>query len=479
MLKGVNMKNETKNNKVENKLEELTKVKNKWCLCSEEEKKIVFKFSEGYKNFISNNKTERECLSHCVLQAQKNGFVDLKDVIKNKTKLKVGDKIYAVNQNKTIALFVIGKENIENGLNILGAHIDSPRLDLKASPLYEKNGFCLFDTHYYGGIKNYQWVTMPLALHGVVVKKDGTVIDVNIGEKDDDPVFYISDLLPHLKKPKSEEEISGEQLDLIVANMSYKNDKESEVVIDNLKKILSTHNIEESDFISAEIEVVPAGKARDMGFDKSMIVGYGHDDRSCAYTSLQAILECKNPQKTAVCLLVDKEEIGSYGATGMKSRFFENCVAEIINLSGTYSELKLKRALASSNMISSDVTAGYDPSWAASYNIQTDAFLSCGLSFNKYTGSRGKSGSNDASPEFISKLRKILDDNKIFYQFTEMGKVDQGGGGTIAYILAEYGMNVIDAGIPLLSMHAPWEVASKLDLYHAYLFYKAFLKEMK
>ncbi len=468
----------TKNNKIENKVESLTKVKNKWCLCDDAEKKKIFDFAEKYKNFLSNNKTERECSDFVVAEAEKKGFKNLFQLQKSKTKLKAGDKVYAVNQNKTVALFVLGSDEIENGLNILGAHIDSPRLDLKSNPLYEKNGFCLFDTHYYGGIKNYQWVTLPLALHGVVVKKNGETVKINIGEKEDDPVFYITDLLPHLKKDKGLQEVSGEQLDVVVANMSFKAGNESEKTIENLKKILKTYQIEEDDFISAEIEVVPAGKARDLGLDRSMIVGYGHDDRSCAYTSLQAILECEKPKRTAVCLLVDKEEIGSYGATGMKSKFFENCVAEVINLTGTYSELKLKRALSNSNMISSDVTAGYDPSWASSYNIQTDAFLACGLSFNKYTGSRGKYDSNDASPEYIARLRKILDDNNLFYQFTEMGKVDQGGGGTIAYILAEYGMNVIDAGVPLLSMHAPFEVASKLDIYHAYLFYKAFLKEM-
>ncbi len=469
----------TKTNKIENNLEKATKVKNKWCLCDENQKKTVFKFNEGYIKFISENKTERECASSAVLEAEKHGFINLAEAIKSKKKLSAGDKVYAVNQKKSVVLFVLGTEKMENGLNILGAHIDSPRLDLKSTPLYEKNGFCLMDTHYYGGIKNYQWVTLPLAMHGVVVKKDGKVININIGEKEGDPVFYISDLLPHLRKENGKDEVSGEQLDIVVGNMSYKKDKESEVVIENLKKILKTYDIEEDDFVSAEIEIVPAGRARELGFDRSMIVGYGHDDRSCAYTSLQAILQCEKPKRTAVCLLVDKEEIGSNGATGMKSRFFENIVAEVMSLAGQYNELSLKRTLTNSNMISSDVTAGYDPSWAASYNIQTDAFLACGLSFNKYTGHRGKSGANDASPEYIAKLRKILEDNNIFFQFTEMGKVDQGGGGTIAYILAEYGMNVIDAGIPLLSMHAPFEVASKLDIYHAYLFYKAFLKDMK
>lgn len=471
-----NQKNIKKTEKIE---KNITKNKNKWVLTSENDKKIIFKFSEEYKNFLSNNKTERECNKFAIDEAIKHGFINLETAIKNNKKIKFGDKIYAINDDKSIVLFVIGKESLENGMNILGAHVDSPRLDLKSNPLFEKNGFCLFDTHYYGGIKGYQWITLPLALHGVVIKKDGKKIDINIGEKNDDPVFYISDLLPHLRKTNEKEIISGEQLDVIVGNMAFADEKNSEKVIENLKKILKKFNIEEDDFISAEIEVVPAGPARDMGFDRSMIVGYGHDDRSCAFTSLKAILECEKPNKTAVCLLVDKEEIGSYGATGMKSRFFENTVAEIINLCGTYSELKLKRALKNSNMISSDVTAGFDPSWAGSFNIDTDAFLSSGLSFNKYTGARGKSGSNDANPEYIAKLRKILDENKIFYQFTEMGKVDQGGGGTIAYILAEYGMNVIDAGIPLLSMHAPFEVASKLDIYHAYLFYKAFLKDMK
>ncbi len=467
----------TKTNK--NEKENVTKIKNKWCLCDEKDKKIIFNFAEEYKDFLSTCKTERECLNYAVNKAEKHGFKNLKEAIKNNTKLKAGDKVYAVNKEKAIVLFVIGSESFESGLNIIGAHIDSPRLDLKSTPLYEKNGFCLMDTHYYGGIKKYQWVTMPLAMHGVVVKKDGTILNINIGEKEDDPVFYISDLLPHLKKEKSIEEVTGEQLDVIVGNMSFKNNGQNEVVIENLKQILHSMNIDEDDFMSAEIEIVPAGKARDLGFDRSMIAGYGHDDRSCSYTCLQAILECEKPKLTSVCLLVDKEEIGSYGATGMKSHFFENMVAEVLNLAGKYSELTLKRCLNNSNMISSDVTAGYDPTWAASYNLQTDAFLSSGISFNKYTGGRGKSGSNDASPEYIAQIRKILDDNKIFYQFTEMGKVDQGGGGTIAYILAEYGMNVIDAGIPLLSMHAPWEVASKLDLYNAYLFYKAFFKDMK
>ena len=344
----------TKNNKIDNKIESLTKVKNKWCLCDDGEKKKIFDFAEKYKNFLSNNKTERECSDFVVAEAEKKGFKNLFQLQKSKTKLKAGDKVYAVNQNKTVALFVLGSDEIENGLNILGAHIDSPRLDLKSNPLYEKNGFCLFDTHYYGGIKNYQWVTLPLALHGVVVKKNGETVKINIGEKEDDPVFYITDLLPHLKKDKGLQEVSGEQLDVVVANMSFKAGNESEKTIENLKKILKTYQIEEDDFISAEIEVVPAGKARDLGLDRSMIVGYGHDDRSCAYTSLQAILECEKPKRTAVCLLVDKEEIGSYGATGMKSKFFENCVAEVINLTGTYSELKLKRALSNSNMISSD-----------------------------------------------------------------------------------------------------------------------------
>lgn len=469
----------TQKNNIECKLEEISKIKNKWCLCNENEKNNIFAFSEGYKKFLSENKTERECINFAITEAEKHGFISLQQAIKKNKKLKTGDKIYANNQNKSLILFVLGKQPMENGLNILGAHVDSPRLDLKAKPLYEKNGFCLFDTHYYGGIKNFQWITLPLAIHGVVIKKNGEEIKVNIGEKEDDPVFYISDLLPHLKKDDSKEIISSEQLDVIVGNMSFKKDKESEKVIDNLKKILKSYNIEEDDLVSAELEIVPAGKARDMGLDRSMIVGYGHDDRSCAYSSMQAILECKDVEHTAVCLLVDKEEIGSYGSTGMKSRYFENMVAEVMNLKGEYSELGLKRALNRSNMISSDVTAGYDPSWAGAFNAQTEAFLACGLSFNKYTGSRGKGGANDASPEYIAKLRNILDNNNIYYQFTEMGKVDRGGGGTIAYILAEYGMNVIDAGIPLLSMHSPWEVASKLDIYHAYKFYKAFLKDMK
>ncbi|MBQ8845256.1 MAG: aminopeptidase [Clostridia bacterium] len=455
-------------------------VNNKWLCYNEEQKNLAYEFCEGYKDFLSNSKTERESIKNAIALAEANGFRNINDLIKNNEKLNPGDKVYAINMNKAIVLFVIGEEAFEKGLNIVGAHIDSPRLDLKCNPIYENSGFCLLDTHYYGGIKKYQWVTTPLALHGIVCKKDGTKIDFVIGENEDDPVFAITDLLPHLDKDKQnrKEVIEGEELDLIVGNIPDKDEKENPIA-KNIMNLLNELGIEEDDFLSAEIEVVPSGRARDFGLDRSMILGYGHDDRSCAYSSLKAILGVKNPKRTAVCLLVDKEEIGSVGATGMKSKFFENMVAEVMNLFEGYQELKFKRCLNHSCMISSDVTAGYDPVWPAPMNKKTEAFLSRGISFNKFTGHRGKSEANDANPEFIARLRKICEDNKILFQFNEMGKVDAGGGGTIAYILAEYGMEVIDAGIPLLSMHAPWEVASKLDIYESYRFYDVFLNSFE
>ncbi|BCN29982.1 aminopeptidase [Anaeromicropila herbilytica] len=459
------------------------KSKNAWEKYDEKQQVEVMSFSEGYKQFISDCKTERECITDVIAKAEAKGFRNLEKLIKNKESLNPGDKVYANNMGKSIALFVIGKKGIEEGFNILGAHVDSPRLDLKQNPLYEEEELALLDTHYYGGIKKYQWVTIPLALHGVVVKKDGTLINVSIGEKEDEPVVGISDLLIHLSATqmdkKASKVIEGEDLNILVGSIPFGTDeKEKEKVKANVLRILKEkYDFEEEDFLSAEIEVVPAGKARDYGLDRSMIMGYGHDDRICAYTSLMAIFEVKVPEKTSVCLLVDKEEIGSVGATGMKSRFFENTVAEILDLRSEYSELKVRRALKNSKMLSADVSAAFDPNFAGVMEKKNAAYFGHGLVFNKYTGARGKSGSNDANPEFIAEIRRIMDDNNVTFQTAELGKVDQGGGGTIAYILAEYDMEVIDCGIALHNMHAPWEVASKVDIYEAKRGYQAFLLE--
>lgn len=444
----------------------------------------VFQFAENYRKFISDCKTERECVSFFVEKAEKAGFVNLEKVIAEHTALKAGDRVYANNMGKGMALFVIGKESMEKGMNILGAHIDSPRLDLKQDPLYEDTDFAMLDTHYYGGIKKYQWVTLPLALHGVIAKKDGTVVEVNIGDKPGDPVFGVSDLLIHLSgeqlEKKAAKVIEGENLDLLIGSipMQTEDEKVKEKVKANIMNLLSKeYGIEEEDFLSAEIEVVPAGEARDYGFDRSMIMGYGHDDRVCAYPSFEAMLVSEDPEITSVCLLVDKEEIGSVGASGMQSRFFENTVAEVMAAAGSYSELALRRALAGSRVLSSDVSAAFDPNFPSVMTKRNTAYFGKGLVFNKYTGSRGKGGSNDANAEYIGKLRNIMDTNEVSFQTAELGKVDQGGGGTIAYILANYGMNVIDSGVPVLNMHAPWEIISKVDLYEAYRGYIAFLKE--
>ena len=444
----------------------------------------VFQFAENYRKFISDCKTERECVTFFVEKAEKAGFVNLEKVIAEHTALKAGDRVYANNMGKGMALFVIGKESMEKGMNILGAHIDSPRLDLKQDPLYEDTDFAMLDTHYYGGIKKYQWVTLPLALHGVIAKKDGTVVEVNIGDKPGDPVFGVSDLLIHLSgeqlEKKAAKVIEGENLDLLIGSipMQTEDEKVKEKVKANIMNLLSKeYGIEEEDFLSAEIEVVPAGEARDYGFDRSMIMGYGHDDRVCAYPSFEAMLVSENPEITSVCLLVDKEEIGSVGASGMQSRFFENTVAEVMAAAGSYSELALRRALANSKVLSSDVSAAFDPNFPSVMTKRNTAYFGKGLVFNKYTGSRGKGGSNDANAEYIGKLRNIMDTNEVSFQTAELGKVDQGGGGTIAYILANYGMNVIDSGVPVLNMHAPWEIISKVDLYEAYRGYIAFLKE--
>ena len=444
----------------------------------------VFQFAENYRKFISDCKTERECVDFFVEKAEKAGFVNLEKVIAEHTALKAGDRVYANNMGKGMALFVIGKESMEKGMNILGAHIDSPRLDLKQDPLYEDTDFAMLDTHYYGGIKKYQWVTLPLALHGVIAKKDGTVVKVNVGDKPGDPVFGVSDLLIHLSgeqlEKKAAKVIEGENLDLLIGSipMQTEDEKVKEKVKANIMNLLSKeYGIEEEDFLSAEIEVVPAGEAKDYGFDRSMIMGYGHDDRVCAYPSFEAMLVSEDPEITSVCLLVDKEEIGSVGASGMQSRFFENTVAEVMAAAGSYSELALRRALANSKVLSSDVSAAFDPNFPSVMTKRNTAYFGKGLVFNKYTGSRGKGGSNDANAEYIGKLRNIMDTNEVSFQTAELGKVDQGGGGTIAYILANYGMNVIDSGVPVLNMHAPWEIISKVDLYEAYRGYIAFLKE--
>lgn len=430
-------------------------------------------FSEDYKSFLSSSKTERECIDYFAKMLEEKGFNSLENLICSKSKLEFGDKIYAINMNKALVAFKIGSRPIEEGLNIICAHIDSPRLDLKSNPLYESDGFCLFDTHYYGGIKHYQWTTLPLALHGLICKTNGKKIDFVIGEKDDEPVFGVTDLLPHLsKKVGSQGGIGGEVLNLIIGNKQFDGSVKKEIL-----QLLKMQDIEEKDFASAEIEAVPAGKARDFGLDGSMIMGYGHDDRSCSYCAVRALIDCQTSERTLAVILVDKEEVGSMGATGMKSRFFENMLAEVMSLSGAYKELSLKRALNKSTVISADVTAGFDPNWPEPSNKKTEAFLSRGISFSKYGGKGGKSDSNDTNPEFIARLRNIAERYDIAHQFTEMGKVDQGGGGTIASILAEYGMQVIDAGLPVLSMHAPWEVISKLDLYENYRFYTKFLEE--
>ncbi len=461
--------------------------KNVWKEYNKKELKAVDKFAKDYCCFLDNGKTERECCDEIVNRIEKEGYKDLQFFIKNNQKLSKGDKIYSVCMNKSVIMFQIGEKPLTDGLNILGAHIDSPRLDVKQNPLYEDGGISYLDTHYYGGVKKYQWVTLPLAIHGVIVKKDGTTVEVNVGEDEDDPVFFISDLLIHLANEQLEKKaskvIEGEALDIVVGTMPYldgeKGKEDKEDVKRNVLRILKEmYDIEEEDFISAELEVVPAGKAREAGFDRSLILSYGHDDRVCAFSSLEAMLEVNTCIRTTCCILVDKEEIGSVGATGMKSRFFSNAVAEIMNLTGDYSELNVRRCLANSYMLSSDVSAAYDPSYASSFDKKNAAFLGQGMVFNKYTGARGKSGSNDANAEYIAQIRNVLDENQIVYQTAELGKVDAGGGGTIAYILALYGMNVIDCGIAVLNMHAPWEAISKADLYETKRGYKAFLEKV-
>ena len=467
--------------------------KNIWSKYTEQEERDLVQVNEEYKDFLNRGKTERECIVRAVAMAEEKGYRSLESVIAAGETLKAGDKVYAVNMKKSIALFQIGEKPMTEGMNILGAHVDSPRLDIKQNPLYEDSDFAYLDTHYYGGIKKYQWVASPMSLHGVVAKKDGSVVDVVIGEDESDPVFCITDLLVHLAgeqlKQKASVVIAGEDLNLLVGSRPLKKEEKEaakdedkaagkELVKAQILSILKEkYGMEEEDFLSAELEVVPAGKARDCGLDRSMVLGYGQDDRICAYTSLAAILEMASVERTACCLLVDKEEIGSVGATGMSSLFFENTVAEILDRMGQYSELALRRCLSRSRMLSSDVSAGFDPIYAQSFEKKNAAFLGRGMSFNKFTGSRGKSGSNDANAEYIARLRRIFDDAGVSFQTAELGKVDVGGGGTIAYILAKYGMEVIDSGLPVLNMHALYEVSSKADIYEAVRGYKAFLAD--
>ena len=463
--------------------------KNAWTTYDAAEAEKLEKINADYKNCLDAGKTERECIQLTVKRIEEQGYRNIKDIIKSGEKVKAGDKIYAVCMNKTIAIFHMGTKPLEEGLNILGAHIDSPRIDVKQNPLYENEEFAYLDTHYYGGIKKYQWVTLPLALHGVIVKKDGTTVPVSIGEKEDDPVFVITDLLIHLASKQMEKKAStvveGEKLDLLIGSRPIEQDetlekKEKEAVKANVMSLLKEYyDMEEEDFLSAELEIVPAGKARDCGLDRSMVLAYGQDDRVCAFTSLFAMLDVEKVEHTACCILVDKEEIGSVGATGMHSRFFENTVAELVAMTEGESDLKVRRALMNSRMLSSDVSAAYDPMYAEVFEKRSSAFFGKGLVFNKFTGSRGKSGSNDANAEYLAKIRNAMDAKKVSYQFAELGKVDAGGGGTIAYIMANYGMEVIDSGVAVLSMHAPWEVTSKADVYEAYKGYKAFIEEMK
>lgn len=456
--------------------------KNAWLSYTEADEKEMEALVEAYKSFLDNGKTERECVDRTIEEARAKGYVSLEEKLAKGETVKAGDKVYTVDMNKIIALFHIGEEDITKGMNILGAHIDSPRIDIKQNPLYEDSDLAYLDTHYYGGIKKYQWVALPLALHGVIAKKDGSVVNVNIGEEEGDPIVYITDLLVHLAGKQMEKPAStvveGESLDLLIGSRPLKAlpEDKKEAVKENVMKLLTEkYGMEEEDFLSAELEIVPAGKARDCGLDRSMIAAYGQDDRVCAYTSLVAMLEMEAPKRTCCCLLVDKEEIGSVGATGMQSRFFENSVAELMDAMGVYSDLALRRTLRGCSMLSSDVSAGFDPAYAECFEKKNAAFLGRGIVLNKFTGARGKSGSNDANAEYVARVRRIFDDHEVAFQTAELGKVDVGGGGTIAFIAALYGMEVIDSGVAVLSMHAPWEVTSKADVYEAKKAYKAFL----
>ena len=457
------------------------KRRNAWTTYDEKQLTKLEKLCKNYIKFLDQGKTERECVKQIVKLAQEHGYVELTEVTKSGKPLKAGDKVYSVCMDKTVAMFQIGKKKLEKGMNILGAHIDSPRMDVKQNPLYESEDFAYLDTHYYGGIKKYQWVTLPLALHGVIVKKDGSIETVNIGEDKSDPVFCVTDLLIHLAgeqmEKKANKVIEGENLDILVGSKPLKGEEKDAVKAGILAILKDKYGMDDEDFMSAEIEVVPAGRAREAGLDKSMIMSYGQDDRVCAYTSLAAMLEIENPDKTTCCLLTDKEEIGSVGATGMQSRFFENSVAELMDAMGDFSELSLRRCLANSSMLSSDVNAAYDPLFASAFEKNNASYCGRGVVFSKFTGSRGKSGSNDANAEYIARIRNMMDKNDVCFQTAELGKVDVGGGGTIAYILSLYGMEVIDCGVAVLNMHAPWEITSKADIYEAYKCYKVFLKE--
>ncbi|KMZ52687.1 aminopeptidase [Dorea sp. D27] len=461
---------------------------NTWKTYSHDELMAVEQINNSYKACLDEGKTERECVKVTVRMLEERGYKSLNSMIEEGAGLKTGDKVYAVCMGKSVAAFHIGSRPLEHGMNILGAHIDSPRIDVKQNPLYENEELSYLDTHYYGGIKKYQWVTLPLALHGVVAKKDGSLVEIHIGDKEEDPVFAVTDLLVHLASKQMEKKanavIEGEKLDLLFASRPVNNDsslekEEKEAVKKNVLRILeASYGISEEDFVSAELEIVPAGNARDCGIDRSMIMAYGQDDRVCAFTSLFALLDVEKVDKTACCILVDKEEIGSVGATGMHSRFFENVLAELVALTGETSDLKVRRALQNSKMLSSDVSAAFDPMFAETFEKRSSAFFGKGLVFNKFTGSRGKSGSNDANAEYLAQIRRAMDSKNVAYQFAELGKVDAGGGGTIAYIMANYGMEVIDSGVAVLCMHAPWEITSKADVYEAYKGYKAFIEEM-
>ena len=457
-------------------------MKTVWQKYDEQQMSALREFNNGYKKYISDCKTERECVTESIRIAEEYGYQDLKVLIGTDTQLKAGDKVYYNNMGKALILFHIGEESLEKGMNILGAHIDSPRIDLKQHPIYEDKNLCLLKTHYYGGIKKYQWVTTPLAMHGVVCKKDGTTVNIVIGEDENDPVLGITDLLPHLARGQMEKPapkiIEGEELNITFGSIPLKDEEKEPVKANIMKMLKDRYDIEEDDFVSAEIEIVPAGKARDYGLDRGMVMGYGQDDRVCAYTSLMALLDTPTQKKTTCALLVDKEEVGSIGATGMHSIFFENALVELLELTGGFSELKLRRLYNNTDMLSSDVSAGYDPTFPGVNEPMNSAYIGGGMCLNKYTGSGGKGGCNDANPEFIARIRAAFEKHDVMYQTAELGRVDCGGGGTIAYIMAQYNMNVIDAGVAVLSMHAPWEVTSQADVYETYRGYKAFLEEM-
>lgn len=455
--------------------------KNAWEMYSSADLKKLEEVNAEYRRHLDAGKTERECVTEVIGMAEENGYKNLDEIVEKGIILKTGDKVYAPYMGKAIVLYHIGEEPMEKGMNILGAHIDSPRIDVKQVPLYEEQGYVYLDTHYYGGIRHYQWLSTPLALHGVVIKKDGTTVNIVVGEKEDEPVLVINDILPHLGKEMEKKTagtfVSAEKMDLLIGNKPLKGQEKDAAKETILKLLKETYHIEEADFLSAELEIVPAGKSRECGLDRSMIMGYGQDDRVCAFTSAMAMLEMKKVTRTACCILIDKEEIGSVGATSMTSCFFENTVAEVMDRTGEYSELKMRRALANSRMLSSDVSAAYDPMYEACFEKKNAAFLGDGLVFNKYTGSRGKGGTNDANAEYVAQLRDIMDRNKVIFQTAELGAVDVGGGGTIAYLMAEFAMDVIDSGVAVMGMHAPWEVTSKADVYEAVKGYRAFLLE--